>query len=461
MKSRLGILVMAAGKGTRMRSELPKVLHPILDMPMLGHLLRSVLGCGAGEAAVLVGAGGERVEEYLRDFPEVRVLWQREQLGTGHAVKVARDWWGNFDTLLVLNGDLPLLRPETLRDLIDKCMCEPAACTLLSFEARNPDGYGRVVRSASGIRIVEHKDASEAERGMREVNAGCYLFDVASLARVIDRVENHNVQGEYYLPDVVSLMQEEGMSVRAVSMPAEEMRGVNTQAELAEASAALRDRIAMGWMERGVMMLDPSSVWIGPDVELSPDVRIAPNVQMWGRTRVGRGSSIGPGCILTDALLGCDVVLTANVIVEASELCDGAKAGPFAYIREGSCLEECSFAGKFVELKRTTVGRNSKVPHLTYLGDARLGKHVNIGAGTITCNYDGRNKHPTTIGDRCFVGSDTMFVAPAEMGDDASTAAGSVITDPIPDGALGVGRARQRNIEGWALRRNQLGRRGG
>ena len=269
------------------------------------------------------------------------------------------------------------------------------------------------------------------------------------------------MQGEYYLPDVVSLMQEEGMSVRAVSMPAEEMRGVNTQAELAEASAALRDRIAMGWMERGVMMLDPSSVWIGPDVELSPDVRIAPNVQMWGRTRVGRGSSIGPGCILTDALLGCDVVLTANVIVEASELCDGAKAGPFAYIREGSCLEECSFAGKFVELKRTTVGRNSKVPHLTYLGDARLGKHVNIGAGTITCNYDGRNKHPTTIGDRCFVGSDTMFVAPAEMGNDASTAAGSVITDPIPDGALGVGRARQRNIEGWAFRRNQLGRRGG
>lgn len=461
MGSRLGVLVMAAGKGTRMRSELPKVLHPILDMPMLGHLLRSLLGCGAEEVAVLVGSGGEQVEAYLRTFPDVKVLWQREQLGTGHAVKVARGWWEGFDTLLVLNGDLPLLRPETLRAVLDRCSREPVSCTLLSFEAQDPDGYGRVIHVPGGVRIVEHKDASAAEREVREVNAGCYVFDVEALARVIDRIGNDNAQGEYYLPDAVSLMQAEEMPVRAVRMPEEEMMGVNTQAELAGVTKVMRDRILLNWMERGVRMLDPSAVWIGPEVELSPGVHVAPNVQIWGKTRVGEGCFIGPGCILTDALLGRGVVLTANVIVEASELCDGAKAGPFAYIREGSCLEECSFAGKFVELKRTTVGRNSKVPHLTYLGDARLGKHVNIGAGTITCNYDGRDKHPTTIGDRCFVGSDTMFVAPAEMGDDASTAAGSVITNPIPEGALGVGRSRQRNIEGWALRRNQPGRRGG
>lgn len=461
MGSHLGVLVMAAGKGTRMKSDLPKVLHPALDMPMLGYLLRSVLGCGAGEVAVLVGSGGDQVEEYLRAFPDVKVLWQREQLGTGHAVKVARDWWEGFDTLLVLNGDLPLLKAETLRCVLDRCRREPASCTLLSFEARNPDGYGRVVRTTEGVRIVEHRDASEEERGVREVNAGCYVFEVASLARVIDRIGNDNAQGEYYLPDVVALMQGEGMSVRAVPMPEEEMMGVNTQVELAGVARILRDRIAVGWMERGVRMLDPSAVWIGPEAELSPGVLIAPNVQIWGRTRVGEGCSIGPGCILTDAVLGRGVILTANVIVEASELCDRAKAGPFAYIRDGSCLREQAFAGKFVELKRTTVGPGSKVPHLSYLGDARLGRDVNIGAGTITCNYDGREKHPTTIGDRCFVGSDTMFVAPATMGDDASTAAGSVITEPVPEGALGVGRARQRNIEGWAARRKQLGRQGG
>lgn len=461
MGSRLGVLVMAAGKGTRMRSALPKVLHPILDMPMLGHLLRSVRQCGQGEIAVLVGSGGEQVEGYLRSFPDVTVLWQREQLGTGHAVKVAREWWADFDSLLVLNGDLPLLRPETLRRLWDQYAVEPAACTLLSFEAQNPDGYGRVIRTADGVRILEHKDASAEERQVREVNAGCYVFDVAALGQVIERVRNDNAQGEYYLPDVVALMQREGMSVRAVPMPEEEMMGVNTQAELADVGRILRDRILLGWMERGVRMLDPSAVWIGPEVELSAGVCIAPNVQIWGRTRVGPGCSIGPGCILTDAVLGQEVVLTANVIVEASELGDRAKAGPFAYIREGSCLQEGAFAGKFVELKRTTVGSRSKVPHLSYLGDAHLGKDVNIGAGTITCNYDGQLKHPTTIGDRCFVGSDTMFVAPATMGNDASTAAGSVITDPVPEGALGVGRARQRNVEGWAFRKGTTERRGG
>lgn len=461
MGSRLGILIMAAGKGTRMRSGLPKVLHPILDVPMLGYLLGSVLGCGADEVAVLVGSGGEQVEEYLRSFPDVKTLWQREQLGTGHAVKVARDWWERFDSLLVLNGDLPLLRPETLNDLLNRCREDPADGTLLTFEAHNPDGYGRVVRSPGGVRIVEHRDASDEERLVREVNAGCYFFATASLARVIDRIGNDNAQGEYYLPDVISLMTGEGMRVRALPMPEEEMMGVNTQAELAGATRILRDRIAFGWMERGVRIMDPSAVWVGPDVELSPGVRLMPNVQIWGRTRVGEDCFIGPGCILTDAVLGRGVVLIANVVLENSELCDSAKAGPFAYIREGSRLETRAFVGKFVELKKTTVGRNSKVPHLSYLGDARLGEDVNIGAGTITCNYDGKNKHPTTIGNRCFVGSDTMFVAPATMEDDASTAAGSVITEPVPEGALGVGRARQRNIEGWASRRKKLERQGG
>lgn len=238
-------------------------------------------------------------------------------------------------------------------------------------------------------------------------------------------------------------------------MPQEEMTGVNTQAELVEVTARMRERILVEWMERGVRLMDPSSAWIGPKVELSPDVVLMPNVQIWGRSRVGEGSVIGSGSILTNAILGKGVTLVANAIIEDSELGDFAKAGPFVYIREGCLLEERSFAGKFVELKKTTVGKGSKVPHLSYLGDATLGANVNIGAGTITCNYDGRDKHPTAIGDDCFVGSDTMFVAPVTLEKGSATAAGSVITQSVPEGALGVGRARQRNVDGWALRKTQ------
>ena len=446
-----GVLIMAAGRGTRMRSSLPKALHPILDRPMLDYLLRSVLLCDVGEVAVLVGSGGEQVEAHLSGLP-VRVLWQGEQLGTGHAVQSAADWWQDFETLIVLNGDLPLLRTETLRLLLGRFKEERPDCVLLSFIARDPAAYGRIVRDG-GVHIVEYRDASEEERRISEVNGGCYIFNAASLRRVIGRIGSRNAQGEYYLTDVVSLMSGEGMEVRAFPVPEEEMMGVNTQAELAGVTARMRRRILDAWMERGVRVMDPASAWVGPDVELSADVLLMPNVQIWGRSRVGEGSVIGSGSILTNAVLGRNVTLVANVLIEDSELGDCVKAGPFAYIREGCLLMERAFAGKFIELKKTVVGRGSKVPHLSYLGDARLGSGVNVGAGTITCNYDGRDKHPTEIGNGCFIGSDTMFVAPVTLGDNAATAAGSVITESVPEGALGVGRARQRNIEGWASRR--------
>ena len=468
VKGLTGVLIMAAGKGTRMRTALPKVLQPLLDRPMLDYLLRSVLSSdaqvhvpqnGVKSVAVLVGSGGEQVEEHLaKDFQgSLKILWQKEQLGTGHAVRVAQDWWGDFETLLVLNGDLPLLSVESLNAFMGRFNEDQPDCAILSFVARNPAAYGRVIHSSqNGVRVVEFKDATEEQRQVREVNAGCYAFNVTSLQAVIGKITNDNAQKEYYLPDALKLMAEAGMRVEAYPMPEEDLSGVNTQSELAAATAVMRRRILERWMNCGVRVMDPATAWVGPDVELAPGVVLMPNVQLWGHSRVGEGTVIGSGSILTNAVLGRNVTLVANVVIENSELCDFAKAGPFVYIREGSRLEERAFAGKFVELKKTVVGRGSKVPHLSYMGDATLGEGVNIGAGTITCNYDGRNKHPTKIGDGCFVGSDTMFVAPVVMEDGAATAAGSVITESVPEGALGVGRARQRNIDGWFRRKQQL-----
>jgi bifunctional UDP-N-acetylglucosamine pyrophosphorylase/glucosamine-1-phosphate N-acetyltransferase len=447
-----------------MKSELPKVLHPLLDKPLLGCLLKTVLHtdaprCKSTAVAVLAGYKEEQVRGYLQSsFPAVEVLRQGEQLGTGHAVQVSRGWWERFDHILVLNGDLPLLTSQTLRTFIGSHFDANAACSLLSFVTPLPDGYGRIIRSASGaVSIVEHKDAAPEQRLVREVNAGCYLFETKALSRVVGRLKNDNAQGEYYLPDTVGLMNGEGMKTQAIAAEERELLGINTQAELAAAATAVRDALVRAWMDRGVRVTDPSAVWIGLDAEFGPDVTLMPGAQVWGNSVVGEGSVVGPYCVLRNARLGRRVRLVANVIVEDSELCDDARAGPFAYIREGSLLRERAFAGKFVELKKTAVGEGSKVPHLSYLGDAVLGEGVNIGAGSITCNYDGKNKFPTKIGDRCFVGSDTMMVAPVTLGDDSMTAAGSTITADVPEGALGVGRARQKNIENWTRRRSRGG----
>lgn len=466
--SSLGILIMAAGKGTRMKSDLPKVLHRVLDRPMLGYLLKTVMDYvspdgSRPEAAVLVGYEGELVSDYVRNFPSVEILWQKEQLGTGHAVRTARPWWERFETVLVLNGDLPLLSLQTLQTFIKEHVEAKAACSLLTFETNSPDGYGRVVRVPYNkkVFIVEHKDATPEQRKVREVNAGCYAFNVKGLSQVIDRLRNDNQQGEYYLTDVVALMNDAGMAVRATVAEEREMLGVNTQEELAAVAMRVRDTLIRDWMAKGVHVADPSAVWLGPDVVLAPEVILMPGVQIWGNSTVGEGCLVGPYCILQNARLGRRVQLIANVIIEDSELGDDAKAGPFAYIRDHSQLAEHAFAGKFVELKKTKVGRRSKVPHLSYMGDATLGEDVNIGAGCITCNYDGKNKFPTTIGDRVFVGSDTMMVAPVTLGDDSMTGAGSTITVDVPEGALGIGRARQKNIEGWTLRKKQQEKQGG
>ena len=451
----LCVLIMAAGKGTRMKSAFPKVLQPILDRPIIDYVISSALKAGIPpeNIGVLVGSGGELVEAHIsQHFPSVNVLWQKEQLGTGHAVKSARQWWGRYKSMVVLNGDVPLLKPESLSELAS--CCDEYDCTVITFIADYHNEYGRIIRLKDSVSIVEYKDASEEQRKIHEVNAGCYAFRVKSLDDVIDSITSNNIQHEYYITDALGLMNSKGMNTGAFTLPEEEMKGVNTQSELAEVTRVMRERVLAHWMKEGVRIIDPSTVYVSADAELAPDVVLMPNVQVLGKSRIGAGSVIGSGSILTNAILGRNVNVIAYAVIENSELKDNAKAGPFCYIREGSCLESQAFAGKFVELKKSRIGERSKVPHLSYIGDATLGRDVNIGAGTITCNYDGKNKHATHIGDNCFVGSDTMFVAPAEMGNGASTAAGSVITQAVPENALAVGRARQRNIADWSTARH-------
>ncbi len=448
----LCVLVMAAGKGTRMKSALPKVLQPVLDSPIIDYVIRNtqLAGVPPENIAVLVGSGGEFVEAHIKQrFPNVKILWQHEQLGTGHAVKTAREFWSGYENLIVLNGDLPMMKPDSIKRLITSA--GENDCTVITFEAENPGAYGRIIRDKNSVSIIEYKDASPEQREIHEVNAGCYAFNVKSLLRIIDSITNKNAQHEYYITDALALMNDAGMTTGAFIMPESEMQGVNTQAELARVSREMRQEILTRWLNEGVRIADPDTVYIGDDVELSRGVAIMPNVQIYGKTRIGEGSVIGSGSILTNAVIGENVHVIAYAVIENSTLKNNTKAGPFCYIRDNTCLEENAFAGKFVELKNSCIGEGSKVPHLSYMGDATLGHDVNIGAGSITCNYDGENKNKTRIGDNCFIGSNTMFVAPVEVGDGATTAAGSVITQRVPENSLGVGRARQKNIADWSL----------
>ncbi|MCL1875169.1 MAG: bifunctional UDP-N-acetylglucosamine diphosphorylase/glucosamine-1-phosphate N-acetyltransferase GlmU [Synergistaceae bacterium] len=462
-QSKVGALIMAAGKGSRMKSVLPKVLHNIIDEPILFYILRAVNEAGVKSSAVIAGYLGEMIENYVKlSWPDVEVLWQREQLGTGHAVQVTREWWSKYDHVLVLNGDLPMLTPQTIQYLINEHIDSSSDCTLLSFITYNPGTYGRIIRSkdANKISIVEYKDADVNERNINEVNAGVYVFNVSKLLKIIDNLSNKNAQGEYYLPDVIELMgkyEHEKMKTLALVADEEELQGVNTPYELAELTVKIIRRINVYWMTRGVRMTMPQSVIISPRAELEEDVALAPSVHILGSSRIGKGSKIGAWSSLSNVITGRDVKLVSNVIAENSKFNDGAIAGPFAYIREKTEIGERAFVGKFVEIKKSSVGKDSKVPHLSYIGDAEIGNDSNIGAGTITCNYDGVKKSQTIIGDRAFIGSDTMLVAPVAIGSDAVTGAGSTITKNVPDGALGVARSKQINVDGWAHKKREKG----
>jgi bifunctional UDP-N-acetylglucosamine pyrophosphorylase / glucosamine-1-phosphate N-acetyltransferase len=452
-------VVLAAGKGTRMKSLRAKVLHPALGVPLLEHVLRAVGSLGAAPLTVVVGHQADAVEAAFsgRDLSFVR---QDPPLGTGHAVQAARETFAAHParTLLVVNGDLPLLRAETLHSLLASHRRTRAAATLLTVELPDPGAYGRVVRDETGgVRaIVEAKDASPSERQVREINAGLYAFEVPALLQVLGGLQPQNAQGEYYLTDVVGLLRAAGHTVGAVRAedPAEAL-GVNSVAELAAADRLLRRRRVDELMAAGAGVEDPDTTHVGLDVTVDADAVLRPYTFLEGRTVVRAGASVGPFVRLVDAEIGPGAQVLDHCVLRECVVEEGASVGPFAHVRPQSRIGPGARVGNFVELKKTSLGAGSKAPHLSYIGDATVGPSVNIGAGTITCNYDGTHKHPTQIEAGAFIGSDTTLVAPVTVGEGAYVGAGSTITEDVPAGALALGRSRQVTKRGWAAARGK------
>jgi bifunctional UDP-N-acetylglucosamine pyrophosphorylase/glucosamine-1-phosphate N-acetyltransferase len=458
------VIVLAAGEGTRMKSALPKVLHRVAGRTLVAHVLEAAATVEPEHVVVVVGHGRDQVTDHLTEIaPWAQPVTQAERLGTGHAVRIALGALTDATagtptagTIVVLTGDTPLLTGATLVRLLAAHDQHGAAATVLTAELTDPTGYGRIVRDADGsVRaIVEHKDADEDVRQIREVNSGMYAFSGRHLIDALGRVTRDNVQGEEYLTDVIGILRTDGAPVAAViADDADEIAGVNDRAQLADAARVMRDRINLRWMREGVAILDPSTTWIDTDVDLAPDVTILPQTFLLGPTSIATGAQIGPGTTLS----ACEVGVDARVCHTWAELAvigDRASVGPFTYLRPGARLGVGAKAGAYVEIKNSIVGDDAKVPHLSYVGDADIGTGTNIGAATVFVNYDGQTKHRTIVGDHVRIGSDTMLVAPVTIGDGAYTAAGSVITADVPPGAMAVGRAMQRTIPGWvALKR--------
>jgi bifunctional UDP-N-acetylglucosamine pyrophosphorylase/glucosamine-1-phosphate N-acetyltransferase len=454
------VVVLAAGEGTRMKSATtPKVLHELCGRTLLGHVLAANRALAPDHLVVVVGHGREQVAAHVAQVdPAAATVVQEPQHGTGHAVQVALADLQELDgTVVVVLGDAPLLTTATLRELVAAHQRDGAATTVLTAVVEDPSGYGRVVRDAAGAvtAIVEHKDADEQVRAVREINSGVFAFDAARLRDALGELTTDNAQGELYLTDVVALHREAGLRVGAhVADDVLETMGINDRVQLSEARRLLRDRLVEQHQRAGVTVVDPQTTWVDVEVRLEQDVVVHPGTQLLGRTTVASGAEVGPDSTLTDTQVGAGAsVVRAHC--DRAVIGPEATVGPFTYLRPGTRLGRGSKAGGFVEIKASTVGDGSKVPHLSYVGDATIGERSNIGAATVFVNYDGRDKHATTVGDDVKVGSDTMLVAPVSVGDGAYTAAGSVITEDVPPGALGVGRAKQRNIEGWVARKRR------
>ncbi len=450
------VVVLAAGQGTRMRSATPKVLHAVAGRSLLGHALAAARGLQPQHLAIVVGHGRDAVAAHVADADHEAVcVVQEQQLGTGHAVRTALEGLPPLaGTVVITCGDTPLLTTATLERLVGAHVGEGNAATVLTAVLPDPAGYGRVVRGSDDavLGIVEHKDATPEQLAVAEVNSGMFAFDAVLLSDALGRLTRDNSQGEEYLPDVLGILRGDGHQVGAVVTEAEEILGVNDRAQLAEAGRLLRDRIALGWMRAGVTMTDPASVWIDVTVEIEPDAVLLPGVSLHGSTRIGAGAEIGPNVTMRDSLVGAGARVR-EATVEGAAIGDRATVGPYTFLRPGTRLAEDSKVGGFVEMKNADIGAGAKVPHLSYVGDARIGEGTNIGAATIFVNYDGVGKHHTEIGAHARIGSDTMLVAPLTIGDGAYTAAGSVITDDVPAGAMAVARGKQRNVERWVLRR--------
>jgi len=449
MTAPLNVIILAAGKGTRMKSDLPKVLHPLAGKPLLAHVLAAADSLAPEKICVVYGHGGETLPQAL-GRPELAWAKQEPQLGTGHAVQQAVPHLNPAAVALILYGDVPLTRPETLREMV--MIARGGAIALLTVRLANPAGYGRIVRNARGQveRIVEHKDASPEELAIDEVNTGILALPAGKLAGWLSRLTNNNAQGEYYLTDVIGMAAAEGAQVIPCHPAAEwEVLGINSRQQLAELERTHQRNIAEALMAQGVTLIDPARIDVRGSLECGRDVVIDVNCVFEGRVVLGDGVQVGANCVLRDAEAGPGVEIKPFCHLESAKAGARAIIGPYARLRPGTVLDEEVHIGNFVELKNAQVGFNSKINHLSYVGDATVGRKVNVGAGTITCNYDGANKHRTVIEDEAFIGSDTQLVAPVTVGKGATLGAGTTLTRDAPAGELTLSRVKQATIAGW------------
>ncbi|NEQ46070.1 MAG: bifunctional UDP-N-acetylglucosamine diphosphorylase/glucosamine-1-phosphate N-acetyltransferase GlmU [Leptolyngbya sp. SIOISBB] len=452
MAGKLAVVVLAAGKGTRMKSSLPKVLHPLGGRSLVECVLDSLKDVDPIHQLVVVGYEAKQVESALAHLEGVTFVEQTEQLGTGHAVQQVLPHLQDFaGDLLVLNGDVPLLRPSTLRHMIEVHQTKQNEATLLTAQFLDPTGYGRVFCNDDDVvtEIIEHRDCTEAQRQNRRINAGVYCFKWSALSKILPHLKADNDQQEYYLTDVVKDMQ----PVMAVDVEdAQEIQGINNRKQLAEAFSILQDRIKDEWMTAGVTFLEPDTSTVDITVQIEPDVIIEPQTHLRGNTTIGSGSRIGPGSLIENSTVGRNAAILYSTLSD-SQVGDQVRVGPYAHLRGQAVVGDNCRIGNFVEIKKSTLGDRVNVAHLSYLGDATLGNQVNVGAGTITANYDGIKKHPTVIGDRTKTGSNSVLVAPVTIGTDVTVAAGSVVTKDVEDDALVVARAKQSTIPGWRSKR--------
>jgi len=457
MKNGLAAVILAAGKGTRMKSALPKVLHPICGQPMLYYPLEAAKLAGFTQLKVVIGHQAERVSETFTD-EDITWIRQTDQLGTGHALMCAADALCGYSGPLLLHcGDVPLLKPDTLQQLLNYHSQQKATVTVLTAQMPNPQGYGRIIRDGEQIlQIVEEKEADEQQRQVTEINAGTYLFDAAFVLSALKGLNKNNAQGEYYLTDVVAAAVAAGEKTRALCVedPTEVM-GINDRCQLAEAEVLMRWKINAELMFGGVSMPDPTTVYIDNGVQIGIDTILHPNVHLHGKTTIGKNCIVETGVVVVDSQIADGTHLKAGSVVEESQLGPGCIIGPMAHLRPGNVLTGNNKIGNFVEMKKSVLGKKSQASHLTYIGDSEVGENVNFGCGTITCNYDGVNKHKTTVEDDVFVGSDCQFVAPVTIGRNSLIAAGSTITKDVPPDSLALSRTEQTNIDGWRLRKQK------
>lgn len=447
-------IILAAGEGKRMYSKKPKVLHEICGIPMVEHVCSCAKAAGAEKVVVVVGHCAEEVQKSLEG---VSFVFQETQLGTGHAVMQA-DKYIDDEIVLVLCGDTPLLKAETLSSMYENHKAQNNHATVLTAELENPFGYGRIIRDSNGniIAIAEERDADSEQKIIREINSGIYLFEGQFLKAAIKEIDNNNAQGEYYLTDVIKILNDKNCKVGAYKIEDyKEIMGVNNRWQLSEAEALMRDRILKDHMLSGVTIIDPKSTYIDLNVRIEKDVTILPGCIIKGNTYIGEDAQIGPFCRIIDSQIGKGVEVQNSVVLE-SIVGEGTKIGPFAYLRPGNIIGKQAKIGDFVEMKNSKFGDNSKASHLTYVGDGDVGKNVNLGCGVIFVNYDGKEKHRTVVEDGSFIGCNVNLIAPVKVGKNSYVAAGTTVTENVPDVSLAVGRAKQENKEGWVKRKGLL-----